>query len=336
MEHIPPGRVALSAPTLERPVITRRLPGTALEVSALSVGCWAMGGSYWGDDVRDADSIAAIHAALDAGVNCFDTAPIYGDGHADEVLARALGPRRHEVILATKVGVRARGPSGHAMSDLRPAHIVEDTEASLRRLGVERIDLLQVHWPCELGTPLAESLGALQGLVEAGKVRYVGLCNYSASALREADEHGQIASLQAPLSLLRREAEAAQLPTCRELGVGFLAYEPLCRGLLTGKYQGAVAFPESDQRSWDERFQGARLAHHQRFVADLSRAAARLGVPTAALALGWAMDRPGVSSVIVGVKRPAQLRENLQALRLLGKARVWSVVERILAVHGVV
>ncbi|MCB9793811.1 MAG: aldo/keto reductase [Alphaproteobacteria bacterium] len=317
-------------------MITRRLPGTALELSAIGVGCWAMGGRYWGEDVRDADSVAAIHAALDAGVNWFDTAPIYGEGHADEVLARALGPRRHEVILATKVGVRLDGPGGHAMSDLSPAHIVADAEASLRRLGVERIDLLQVHWPCERGTPLAESLGALQGLVEAGKVRHVGLCNYSASALREADEHGQIASLQAPLSLLRREAEGELLPTCRALGVGLLAYEPLCRGLLTGKYQGAVSFPDSDQRAWDERFQGARLQHHQRFVADLSRAAARLGVPTAALALGWVADRPGVTAAIVGVKRPAQLHEDLQALRLLGKARVWSVVERLQALHGAV
>ncbi|MCB9744446.1 MAG: aldo/keto reductase [Alphaproteobacteria bacterium] len=315
---------------------TRLLPGTDLELSVLGLGCWAMGGQWWGDDVRDEDSIAAVHAALDAGVTWFDTAPLYGHGHADEVLVQALGARKREVVIATKVGVRWRGPDGHAQSDLSPAHIVEDTEASLRRLGLERIDLLQVHWPCERGTPLEDSLDALQRLVEAGKVRHFGLCNYSAPVLREAHQRGQIVSLQAPLSLLRREVEGELLPTCQELGVGALAYEPLCRGLLSGKHQGRVDFPETDQRSWDERFQGARLLHNQRLVADLARAAAKLGVPTSALAIGWVLDRPGVTAAIVGAKRAAQVRENVQAVRLLGRSRVWSVVERIVGAHGVV
>ncbi|MCB9763270.1 MAG: aldo/keto reductase [Alphaproteobacteria bacterium] len=313
---------------------TRPLPGTDLSLSVLGLGCWAMGGLYWGDDVRDEDSIATVRAALDLGVNWFDTAPLYGEGHADAVLARALGDRRHEVVIATKVGVRARGRHGHAESDLSPAHIRADAEASLRRLGLDCIPLLQIHWPCERGTPLADSLGALVRLQEDGLVRHIGLCNYSAEALREARALAPVVSLQTPLSLLRRAFEGPLQRACVDLGVGALAYEPLCRGLLTGRYQGAVSFPDTDQRSWDERFQGARLRHGQGLTADLARAAARLGVPTAALALGWVIDREGVTAAVVGAKRPAQLRQSAQADRLVGRPRVWSVVDRIASLHG--
>src|SRR5258706_15829436 len=148
----------------------RPLPGTDLTLSVVGLGCWAIGKKWWGDDVDDDASIAAVKAALDAGINWVDTAPLYGLGHADEVLVRALGPRLSEVVVATKVGVRT-GADGHAHSDLTAQHVRADAEASLVRLGLPRIDLLQIHWPCELGTPPDETMGALADLVKEGKVR---------------------------------------------------------------------------------------------------------------------------------------------------------------------
>lgn len=311
------------------------LPGTQLNVSVLGLGCWAFGGQYWGDDVRDEDSVATIHAALDAGITLFDTAPLYGQGHADRVLRRALGPRIREVVVATKVGVRPQGRDGHAESDLRPEHILADAEASLQRLGLERIDLLQIHWPCQHGTPLSESLGALETLQAQGKIRTFGLCNYGVEALREARGLAPVATLQTPYSLLRREAEGGLDRACEALGVGLIAYEPLCRGLLSGRLlRERIQYPPSDLRSRDDRFQGAWLRHNLALVGDLDRAAQRLGVPTAALSLGWVLSRPRIAAALVGAKRPAQLREDIQALRLLDKARVWGVVDQIAAIHG--
>jgi len=307
----------------------RPLPGTDLTVSAIGFGCWTIGGRAWGP-VDDRVSVAAVHAALDAGITLFDTAPLYGHGHADTVLARALGDRIHEVTVATKVGVRIDGE--HAESDLSPAHLRQDCEASLRRLGVERLDLLQVHWPCERGTPLADTLETLVALQDAGKIRHFGLCNYDSATLRLARKLAPLATLQTPLSLLRREFEGDLSQASRGLGV--LAYEPLCRGLLSGRFDDFPDFDEHDLRSRDPRFTGARFLHARGLVRDLTRAAQRLRVPTAALAVGWAASRPGVSSALVGCRTPAQVAQNTQAARLLDKPAVWSVVDRIAAVHG--
>ncbi len=306
----------------------RRLPGTDLDVSAVGFGCWAIGGEHWGDDVTDERSTAAVHAALDGGITLFDTAPLYGEGRSDAVLARALGTRKHDVVIATKVGV-VFGGEGHARSDLRPEHVVEDAHRSLKRLGLDSIDLLQVHWPCEGGTPLEDTVAALNGLKEAGDVRHWGLCNYGAAALREAAAMGGVSTLQTPYNLLRREAEGELLPTCRDLELGVLAYEPLCRGLLSGRFQTPPTFPESDLRRRDDRFTGARFRRSQPFVDGLGRAAAKLGVPTAALAVAWVARQPGVTCALVGMKGPEQVRANLQAARLLRAERIWPVVERI-------
>ncbi len=303
----------------------RPLPGTDLSVSPIGFGCWAMGGTYWGDDVTDERSISAVHAALDAGINLFDTAPLYGEGHADEVLVRALGPRKADVVIATKVGVRC-GPDIHASSDLRPEHVIADTEASLRRLGLDRIDLLQVHWPCEQSTPLEDTVAALNTLKDRGDVRHWGLCNYDAPSLRAASG---VSTLQTAFSLLRREAERDLLPTCRELGLGVLAYEPLCRGLLTGRFKAPPSFPDSDMRSRDERFSGYAFQRSRPFVEGLTRAATKLGVPTAAVAIAWVARRPGITSALVGMKGPEQVEANLHAARLLRAERIWPVLDRI-------
>lgn len=311
---------------------TRRLPGTDLDLSIVGFGGWAIGGDYWGDDVTDARSRDAIAAALDVGINWFDTAPIYGHGHSERVLIEALGSRRHDVVVATKVGVDVQGD--HAQSRLTPEHLRADLDATLQRLGTDCVDLLQVHWPCEFGTPLEESFGALARLREEGRFRHLGVCNYNAAALERIAAITPVVSLQTGYSLLRREAEHGLVETAARLGVGVLAYEPLARGLLSGKFAQMPDFPETDMRSRDDRFRGGRFFHAQRLVADLSKVARKIGVPTAALAIGWVASRPGVTAVLAGAKGPEQVRQNAQAARLVDQAKVWAVVDRIAALHG--
>lgn len=310
---------------------TRRLPGTQLDLSVVGFGCWAIGRTWWGDDVRDEDSVAAIRRALDLGVNWFDTAPLYGHTHADDVLVRALGPRIRDVTIATKVGVRWDGEGAHARSDLTAAWMRQDVENSLSRLGVEAIDLLQVHWPCESATSLQETMETLESLRAEGKVRYFGLCNYDVPRLDIARSHGRFDSLQTAYHLLRREFEHELQPWCERQGVGVLAYEPLCRGLLTGKYTARQKFPDSDMRARDDRFQGTRYLRALTAVARLELIAKRLNVPVAALAIAWVVRNPVVTSVIAGAKRVAQVEANVRAAEILDRADVWPEVERIAA-----
>jgi aryl-alcohol dehydrogenase-like predicted oxidoreductase len=312
----------------------RQVPHTDMKLSVVGFGCWAVGGRWWGDDVRDETSIAAIHKALDLGINWFDTAPLYGHGHADEVLVRALGPRLKDVIVATKVGVRWDGEGMHAQSDLAPAYVREDTEKSLKRLGIERIDLLQVHWPCEKQTPLDATLDALVVLQKEGKIRHFGLCNYDPTALSHAIEHAPVATLQTPFSLLRREFEHGLAQVCLAPGgkqgrIGVLAYEPLARGLLTGKFRATPTFPDSDLRARDDRFKGAAFLKTRPFVTMLEQAAQKVGVPAAALAIGWVGSRPGITSVIAGAKRPEQVVENARAAVMVDNAAFWEAIDRV-------
>jgi methylglyoxal reductase len=314
----------------------RTLPRTDLQLSAIGFGCWAIGGKWWGDDVDDERSISAIHAALDLGINWFDTAPLYGHGHADEVLVKALGKRRHEVVIATKVGVRYQGMTGdHAYSDLSPDHIVADCEASLRRLRLETIPLLQVHWPCERDTPLESTLEALLALRDGGKIRHFGLCNYGSRRIEAALGYApELASLQTPYSMLRREFEFAIRDVVapvddagpREQRLGVLAYETLCRGLLSGKFMLRPTFPISDLRHNDERFREPAWSRIQPLIKALRLIGTKLDVPAAALAVAWVLRQPGVSVAIVGAKRPEQVAEHVRALELLGREKIWGAL----------
>jgi aryl-alcohol dehydrogenase-like predicted oxidoreductase len=311
----------------------RRIPGTDLHVSVVGFGCWAMGGKWWGDDVDDADSTRAIEAALELGINLFDTAPLYGYGHADEVLRDALGPRRHDVVIATKVGVRWGGEGEHARSDLDPAWVRDDTEASLLRLGLETIPLLQVHWPDEGDVPLDDTLDALVRLRDDGKIRQFGLCNYPAEPLRAAVEEAGCVSLQTPFSLVRREFESSLAPTFASAlrdRAGVLAYEPLCRGLLTGKFDSPPHFPETDLRARDDRFRPRAFRRIRRLVQGLDTLARHFDSTPAAVAVAWVLRHPAVTAALTGAKRPAQIRENADAARLIDDAEFpWEVVDQM-------
>lgn len=319
-------------------MLTRTLPGTDLDLSVIGMGCWAIGGKYWGDDVDDARSRAAVARAVELGINWFDTAPIYGDGHADRVLVEGLGARKHDVIIATKVGARQDEATGHAISDLTPEHVVADTHASLERLGLDSIPLLQVHWPCNLGTPIEATMEALFTLREQGKVQNVGLCNYDADTLLKAAELGPVVSLQTPYSMVRREFEHTLRDVCapreantaaspRTSRFGVLAYEPLCRGLLTGKF-GATppSFPETDMRSMDDRFSGRPFAVIHQLNRALEVVARKAGVPQSAIAIGWVASRPGVTAVIAGAKSPEQVEQNVLAARVVDRTAIWNAL----------
>jgi aryl-alcohol dehydrogenase-like predicted oxidoreductase len=311
---------------------TRTLPGTDLELSVVGFGAWAIGGEYWGPDVDDARSIAAVRRAVEGGINWFDTAPLYGHGRSEELLVEALGPHIERVTIATKVGVWTEGE--HAQSKLTPEHLRADLEATLKRLGTESIDLLQVHWPCEFGTPLEESFRALDDLRHEGKFRYLGVCNYDAEALRKIAAITPIVSLQTPYSLLRREFEGELRTAVDELELGVIAYEPLCRGLLTGKFRTPPRFPEGDLRRHDPRFSGASFTYASRVVAELVRIGQKVRAPTAAVALGWAAAQPSVTAVAAGAKTPEQVEQNAIAGRMVDEAKLWAVVNRCVSRVG--
>ncbi len=300
-------------------------------ISRVGFGSWPLGGGPWGP-IDDAQAKGAIFAALDANIDWFDTAPIYGHGVADERLRRVLGTRISEVVIATKVGVRFDAATDHAESDLSPDHVRADCEASLERLGVERIDLLQVHWPCERGTPIAETLGALSRLRDEGKIGAYGLCNYDAAGFAEAlAADPSIVSLQSPLSLIRREAEDGLLGVTRKAGRAFLAYETLGRGLLTGKYGAPPELPETDLRAHDPRFRGSLFLSIAALARNLAAIGEKIGANAAAVATGWALSRPGVTHAIVGARSAAQIRQIALAPRLAAEPKLWAAVDRALA-----
>jgi len=289
----------------------KKIGQTELDVSRIGFGCWAIGGHGYGV-VDDAESIRAIRKALDLGVNFFDTADVYGFGHSEEVLSKALEGRRHDVVIATKFGVRW-DDSGRTFRDCSAKAVMEAIEGSLRRLKVDCIPLYQIHWH-DGKTPLAETMEALRKCQEAGKVRYLGCSNFSLDLIRECSENGRLESIQLPYSVGQRESEA-MLRTCLELlGMGTLVYSVLIRGLLTGKYDTDARFRNGDTRSRDEQFKGPRLVHHLLLVKALQLASVRSGMSPVQCAIRWVLDQPYVTAAIVGAKTRAQIEENVGAL----------------------
>ncbi len=313
---------------------TRSLGYSDLRLTPIGIGTWAMGGSGWKfawGDQDDAQSVRAIQAALDAGVNWIDTAAIYGHGRAEEVVGQAIKGRRDEVIVATKCGRVWEGASREIGKCLRRASVFAEVDASLRRLQIERIDLYQVHWP-EPDEEIEEGWAAVADLVKAGKVRFAGVCNFSLAQLQRAQPIHPIASLQPPYSMVKREIEAEIVPWCVANQVGILAYSPMQAGLLTGAFTAAraAALGEGDWRSRNPFFQEPQLSATLRLVDGMRPIAARLGISVAQLVLGWVLRLPAMTSAIAGARSPEQIQETVKAGDVTLPAAVVDEIEALL------
>ena len=291
----------------------KRKLGSELTVSALGLGCMGMSEFYGRGD--DAESIATIHRAMDLGVDFLDTADMYGIGRNEKLVGRALRGRREQVVLATKFG-NVRGPQGEFLGvSGRPDYVRAACEASLKRLGVEVIDLYYQH-RVDPATPIEETVGAMAELVRAGKVRYLGLSEAAPATLRRACAVHPIAALQTEYSLWTRDPESEILATCRELKVGFVAYSPLGRGFLTGRFQTTVDLAEDDFRRHHPRFEGENLQRNLRLAEAIKEMAGEKGCTPAQLALAWVLAQGADIVPIPGTKHVRYLEENLGALQV--------------------
>jgi aryl-alcohol dehydrogenase-like predicted oxidoreductase len=291
---------------------TRTLGRSGPTVSALGLGCMGMSEFYGASD--DAQSIATIHRALDLGVNFLDTSDVYGPHTNEQLVGRAIADRRDEVVLATKFGIVRDPDDPHRRGvDGSPDYVRRACEGSLQRLGVDHIDLYYQH-RVDPDTPIEETVGAMAQLVQEGKVRYLGLSEASPETVRRACSVHQITALQTEYSLWSREPEDEILPTCRELGVGFVAYSPLGRGFLTGAIRSIDDFDEDDFRRYQPRFQGENFQRNLDLVDRINELAADKGVTPAQLALAWVLSQGEDIVPIPGTRRIERLEENLGAL----------------------
>ncbi len=290
---------------------TRRLGHSDLHLTTMGFGTWAIGGGGWQwawGTQDDEASIAAIRRGLDLGINWVDCAAAYGLGHAEVVLGQALAGRK-DVIVATKCGLVWDEGSSRVYGRLTAASVRAECEASLHRLRVEAIDLLQIHWPHD-EAHLEEGWGAIADLVHEGKVRYAGVSNFTVAQMRRIQPIHPIASLQAPYSMLARGVEAELLPFCAAHGIGVLAYSPMHNGLLTGKVtrEWVAALPADDwRRDQNPEFREPALSANLDLIEGLRPIARRHGKSLGELAVAWALRRPEVTSAIVGARSPSQI-----------------------------
>jgi len=291
---------------------TRKLGYSDLHLSTVGFGTWAAGGpdwkAGWGPQ-EDGDSVAAIHRALDLGVNWIDTAAVYGLGHSEVVVGKALKGLKQRPIIATKCG-RIQDATGNLSGDLKRASVLNECDASLKRLGIDTIDLYQMHWP-EPDADIEEGWSAMAELVKAGKVRYIGVSNFSVAQMKRALAIHPIASSQPPYSMLRRDIEAEALPFSAANGIGVVAYSPMQTGLLTGTFshERLAALAKNDWRHNSPRFKEPQFSATLAKVDELKKIAARLQISMAQLAIAWVLRRPELTSAIVGARKPQQIEE---------------------------
>jgi aryl-alcohol dehydrogenase-like predicted oxidoreductase len=295
----------------------RRLGNSDLDLTPIGVGAWAMGGGGWAfawGPQDDDESIAAIRAALDGGVNWIDTAAVYGLGHSEEVVARALEGRANRPYVFTKCE-RIWNEKGEIQKSLKRDSVRKECEASLRRLKVDAIDLYQIHWP-EPDEDVEEGWETLARLKEEGKVRWIGVSNFNAAQLERARKIAPVTSLQPPYSAISPEIEGALLPYCREHGIGVLAYSPMKSGLLTGKMtkERVAAFPQDDFRKRALAFQEPNLTKNLALAELMKQIGSRHGRTAGETALAWVLRHPAITAAIVGMRSAEQVNGVIGAL----------------------
>lgn len=308
---------------------TIQIGTSGLTASRIALGTWAMGGWMWGGNTDPDESIRTIHSAIERGITLIDTAPVYGFGRAEEIVGSALAAGlRNRAVIATKAGLEWR--DGKVWRNGSPARIRKEVEASLRRLRTDHIDLCQVHWPDPL-VPVQETAGALARLLKEGKIRAIGVSNFSATQMAAFREAAPIHSVQPPLNLFEREAERDILPYAAQHDITVLCYGAICRGLLSGTITPATQFQNDDLRRHDPKFQEPRFSQYLAAAASLDHyARERYGVNVLALAVRWLLDQ-GDTVALWGARHPAQLDgvEDAMGWELDGEAK--RRIERILA-----
>ena len=322
----------MNAPDRVNTIPRRTLGRQGLQVSAIGLGCMGMSDFYGPADQKT--NLNVLNHAIDIGVNFFDTAAVYGTGANERLLATVLRTRRDEVVLATKFGIE-RTSSGEFLVNGSPENVAASCDASLQRLGVDHIDLYYQH-RVDPNVPIEETVGAMARLVEAGKVRHLGLSEAAAETVRRAARVHPIAALQTEYSLWTRDVEQDILPTCRELGIGFVPYSPLGRGFLTGAIKQPDDLASDDWRRTNPRFQADTMTANLRLVEAVKHVATRRGCAAAQLALAWLLDRGDDIVPIPGTRSSARLDENAGATRIALTDEDRRQIDEVLASNAVV
>jgi len=311
---------------------TSKIPGTELAPSRIALGTWAIGGWMWGGS-DDALSIRTIQSAIDRGITLIDTAPVYGFGHAEEIVGRALkdGGRRTKVAIATKVGLDWK--DGKPFRNASRSRIMKEIDDSLRRLQTDVIDLYQVHWP-DPNVPVEETAGALNDLRKAGKIRAIGVSNFSPEQMDKFRAVAPLAATQPPYNLFERQIERDVLPYSRRNGIVTLAYGALCRGLLAGKLAADTKFSGDDLRRNDPKFRAPRFEHYLQAVEQLDRfASENYGKRIVHLALRWILDKQGEGFALWGARKPEQFDPLDDVYGWTIDAAAMAEIDRILAAN---
>lgn len=288
--------------------------GLDIKPSCLGLGCLQLGGHGWGK-VSESEMVKGVYKTLDSGINFFDTAPIYGLGRSESILGRILQSEREKVIIATKVGlVWKKNKHFRKSTDGSPKNVNREIDMSLKRLRTDYIDLYQIHWP-DPNTPIEDTLHAMERLKDSGKIRCIGCCNFPLKLLKESLKYGKIDTIQVPYNLIDRRAENDLLPFCEKNRIGVLAYSPIARGLLTGKYDKNAKFGLDDHRSrsGDEYFQGEAFLKNLKILERVKVIAKKLDRIPAQVALRWVLENPCVTTAFFGAKNSSQVEENVVA-----------------------